>query len=207
MKSLVIAGVLSILLCAGCATQPGAPQKSSAPPKQFSGATPLEWSQRLADSEIARRGDSLAWQPGGKAKWDYTAGLFTLSLLKLNEQIPTPRYVEFAKQTIGSFISDNGQIQTYNRGEFQLDALNPGKTALALWNLTGEPRYQKAAAILRFQLNSQPRTSGRRLLAQAKIHKPNVARRDLHGRAVLCGVRKDHPAKTAISRMWRRRSA
>ena len=40
-------------------------------------ATPLQWSVRLAGSEIARRGDKLVWQPGGTAKWEYTAGLFT----------------------------------------------------------------------------------------------------------------------------------
>src|ERR1039457_5154795 len=158
MKIVSAAAWLFLLLCAGCATQTAAPQKNAAPPQNFSGASPLEWSQRLADSELARRGDSLAWQPGGKAKWDYTAGLFTLSLLKLNEQIPTPRYVEFAKTAIGSFISDDGAIQTYNRNEFQLDALNPGKTALALWQLTHDRRYKNAAMVLRFQLISQPRT-------------------------------------------------
>ncbi len=46
--------------------------------------SPLQWSVRMADSEMARRGDSLAWKDGGTAKWDYTTGLFTLSLLKLN---------------------------------------------------------------------------------------------------------------------------
>jgi unsaturated rhamnogalacturonyl hydrolase len=152
------AGLLCLWLCAGCAIQRAGPQKHSALPEKFSGATPLEWSQRLADSEIARRGDSLAWQPGGKAKWDYTAGLFTLSLLNLNRQIPTPRYVEFAKAAIGSFISDDGSIQTYNRNEFQLDALNPGKTALALWQITGDEKYKNAATILRRQLDTQPRT-------------------------------------------------
>ncbi len=145
-------------LCAGCATENPAPAKAAAP-KQFSGATPLEWSQRLADSEIARRGDGLAWKPDGKVKWDYAAGLFTLSLLKLNEQVPTARYVDFAGQAIGSFISPNGIIQTYHRDEFQLDALNSGKTALALWRLTHDPRYKDAAQVLFFQFVSQPRTA------------------------------------------------
>jgi unsaturated rhamnogalacturonyl hydrolase len=139
-----------LLFCASCAT--------TVAPQKFSGATPLEWSVRLADSEIARRGDSLAWKPDGKAKWDYTAGLFTLALLKLNEQTHDARYKTFAQEAIGSFISPGGQIQTYNRNEFQLDALNPGKTALALWQLTHEHRYKDAAFILQFQLVSQPRT-------------------------------------------------
>ena len=76
-----IGWLLALLLsCASCAT--------TAAPQKISGATPLEWSVRLADSEMVRRGDSLVWKPDGKAKWDYTAGLFTLSLLKLNERTP-----------------------------------------------------------------------------------------------------------------------
>jgi len=179
---LISAGLLLLLWCAGCATQSSAPQSDSGAPKHFSGATPIEWSRRLADSEMARRGDSLVWKPGGKAKWDYAAGLFTLSLLKLNEAVgqgtaaksssssssqamdntnPFPHVsacVDFAKQAIGSFISEAGQIQTYDRNEFQLDSLNPGKTALALWRLTHEVRYRNAAFVLHFQLVSQPRT-------------------------------------------------
>src|SRR4051812_15732525 len=95
----------------------------------FNGATPLQWSVRMADSEIARLGDGLAWKEGSKAKWDYTAGLFTLSLLKLNEVVPNPMYVDFSKSAIGSFISPDGKIQGYKPDEYQLDALNPGKTA------------------------------------------------------------------------------
>lgn len=148
-------GALSVSLLSvlpiSCAT-------NHAPAQKFSGATPLQWSVRLADSEIARRGDGLEWKPGGKAKWDYTAGLFTLALLKLNDVASDPRYVPFAANAIGSFISTNGDIQGYKAGEYQLDALNPGKTVLALWQLTHEERYQKAAALLRRQLDTQPRT-------------------------------------------------
>jgi unsaturated rhamnogalacturonyl hydrolase len=133
---------------------------ATAAPKFFSGATPLEWSQRLADSEMARRGDSLAWKPDGTAKWDYTAGLFTLSLLKLNEQIPTPGYVAFAERAIGSFITKDGLVLTYRLKEYQLDALNPGKTALALFEsvTNHDTRFIHAADQLVSQLDDQPRT-------------------------------------------------
>ena len=142
------------LLPVACATH-------GAVAKKYSGATPLEWSQRLAASEMNRRSNSLAWTSGGKAKWDYTAGLFTLSLLKLNEQIPTPRYVEFTKQAIGSFISADGKIETYKPEEFQLDALNPGKTVLEIFMTVtnpAEPRYFYTCVNLGKQLNDQPRT-------------------------------------------------
>ena len=136
-----------------CATKP-------APVKTISGATPLEWSQRLANSEMFRRDDSLAWKPGGKAKWDYTVGLFTLSLLKLNEVAPDPRYVEFTERAIGSFISPNGAVQTYRPDEYQLDAINPAKTVLELWETTtnSDPRYCYACALLVGQFEDQPRT-------------------------------------------------
>jgi len=145
------AGLLLVLLGTSCATR-------AVPPQTFSGATPLTWSVRLADSEMARRGDSLAWKPGGRAKWDYTAGLFTLALLKLEAQVPEPRYAAFAANAIGSFIGTNGQIQTYQPEEYQLDALNSGKTALALWHFTQEEKYLAGALRLRQQLNQQPRT-------------------------------------------------
>ncbi len=143
--------ILSSILLVSCAT------KSISPPT-FSGATPIEWSRRLADSEMTRRGSSFNWTPDGKAKWDYTAGLFTLSLLKLDAQLPNPHYLTFSEGAIGSFIAPDGSIRTYNPGEYQLDAINPGKTVLALWQRTHEPRYQKAAATLCAQFETQPRT-------------------------------------------------
>src|ERR1700722_18055974 len=126
--------------------------------RQYSGATPLEWSARLADSEMARRGDSLMWKPEGRAKWDYSAGLFTLSLLKLDAEHHDVRYRQFTEAAIGSFITPEGRIQTYNVGEYQLDSLNSGKTVLALWQITGDERYKKAASLLRRHLDTQPRT-------------------------------------------------
>ena len=121
-----------------------------ASPRTFSGAAPLEWSVRLADSQIARFKST--------PKWDYSVGLFSLSLLKLNEETNNPQFVAFATNAIGSLIASNGTIQGYKLDEYQLDSLNPGKTALALWQLTKEERYLRCALLLRQQLNTQPRT-------------------------------------------------
>ena len=128
-------------------------------PRNFAGATPLQWSVRMADSEMARRGDKLAWKENGTTKWDYTTGLFTLSLLKLDERVHDPRYAQFAENAIGSFIAEDGSIHGYQPKEYNLDNVNPGRTALALYKLTGDERYRKAADLLRKQLDSQPRTS------------------------------------------------
>ena len=125
----------------------------------FNGATPLQWSVRMANSEIVRLDGRLAWKPsGGGGKWDYAAGLFVLSLLKLNEQATNPAYVMFATNAIDSFISTNGAIAGYHPAEYQLDALNPGKAVIALYQMTKDERYAKAAALLEKQLATQPRT-------------------------------------------------
>jgi len=58
----------------------------------------------MADSQMARLDGKLAWKPAGGGKWDYTAGLFTLSLLRLNEQIPNPACVAFTTNAIGSLF-------------------------------------------------------------------------------------------------------
>ena len=138
------------LLFASCAT--------TTQPDKFSGASPLAWSQRLADSEIARRGDTLSWKPGGKAKWDYTTGLFTFALLQLSEQSSDPHYLKFSEDTVGSFITPDGKINGYKPGDESLDNIAPGRTVLALWQITHKERYREAAVLLREQLDTQPRT-------------------------------------------------
>ncbi|HEV2694611.1 MAG TPA: glycoside hydrolase family 88 protein [Verrucomicrobiae bacterium] len=120
--------------------------------QQYSGATPLVWSQRLAESQMARY--------HGTPKLDYTMGLFSLSLLKLNEQAPNKRYVKFAEDAVGSLVAEDGSVQGYKLEEFQLDSLNPGKTLLALWQITHKERYKNAAVLLEHQLQFQPRTPG-----------------------------------------------
>src|SRR5215471_1511680 len=145
-KLLPFAFCLLPWLLTSCAT--------AARPEKFSGASPLEWSQWLAGSEIARRGDSLSWKPGGKAKWDYTTGLFTFALLQLNEHTSNPRYLGFAEDTIGSFITPDGKINGYKPEDESLDNIAPGRTVLALWQITHDERYRQAAALLRQQLDA-----------------------------------------------------
>jgi unsaturated rhamnogalacturonyl hydrolase len=126
---------------------------------EFAGASPLQWSVRMADSEIMRRGESLSYREGGGAKWDYAVGLFTLSLVKLSERVDEPRYGKFADSVIGSFITPEGQVRGYQLEDYNLDNINAGKTVLALYRLTNKERYKQAAVLLRKQFETQPRTS------------------------------------------------
>jgi hypothetical protein len=92
----------------------------------FQRKSPLEWSAAMADSETARTGDRLVNKGGARPRWDYTAGLFTLSLIKLGQELDKPEYIEFAEKAIGSFISKEGQIATY-RVDVQHRPYQPGQ--------------------------------------------------------------------------------
>ncbi len=147
MKSqrLVLLGLAAIvpMLAVSCATNGSAQKK-------YADATPIEWSLRLADAQMARE-----TKP---PKLDYTMGLFTLSLLKLDEVKQDNRYLAFTQEKVGSLISPDGSVKGYRPQEYQLDSLNPMKTVLALWKITGEERYKLASQKMVKQLETQPRT-------------------------------------------------
>lgn len=119
--------------------------------------TPIEWSKRMADSQITRFGESTNYKDGGK--WDYALHVTLLGLLELGAHTGDPQYAGFVGKSTGTWIGADGAISGYKLEDYNIDNLAPGRTLLALYKLTGEERYQKAAATLRSQLDNHPRTS------------------------------------------------
>ena len=128
------------------------------PAENFSGATPLEWSTRLARSEMMRRGDSLFYG-APKAHWDYTSALFGQSLVRLGEKLHDQTMVEYGFKTAESFITPDGAIRTYDDSEYNLDMVPEGKLLLWRYEKTRDEKLKKPITILRHQLATQPRTS------------------------------------------------
>lgn len=128
---------------------------------EFSGATPLEWSTRLARSEMARRGDTMFYGGGNpRARWDYTSSLFGLALLKLGAATGDGSFTTYGAKTVESFIAGDGTIRTYRQADYNLDMMPPGKVLLARWEEgVREARFRTALATLRQQITHQPRTS------------------------------------------------
>jgi len=129
-----------------------ATRAADAPAGDFNGSMPLQWSERMAQSQIARLGDPV------KSRWDYPTGLFALSLLKLSDATGNTTYTDVATELVGANVTADGNITGYKPGDYTLDSINPGKVVLALYAATHDARYQKAAALLRQQLSTQPRT-------------------------------------------------
>lgn len=130
------------------------------PSGRFGDAPPLEWSQRMARSEMQRYGGKLFQGGAPKARWDYTTTLLGLSLMKLSERTGDASYGAWGAQTATSFIAEDGSIRTYKREDYNIDMIPPGKLLLLLREQGNrEPRIQTAIAALRDQMRTHPRTS------------------------------------------------
>ncbi|HSD83778.1 MAG TPA: glycoside hydrolase family 88 protein, partial [Anaerolineae bacterium] len=110
------------------------------------------WSVRMADAAMAR------YTPD-QAKWHYEHGLLLQSIEQVWRVTGAVKYWHFMQDTIDLFVDAEGNIRTYQREEYNLDQINPGKILFSLWHSTGDRRYATALHLLRKQLVDQPRTS------------------------------------------------
>ncbi|MCF3649214.1 glycoside hydrolase family 88 protein [Synoicihabitans lomoniglobus] len=125
---------------------------------QFGGATPLEWSTRMAESERARYGETLDFEGAPRARWDYTSGLLSGFMLDLAETIGDDGLRDYAEGIVGSFVAPDGMIRTYKMSDYNIDMVTPGKVTLRLYERTGEERFKIATETIREQLRQHPRT-------------------------------------------------
>ncbi len=129
-------------------------------PQSFNGATPLEWSRRLADSEMARYGNTLFDGGAPRARWDYTTSLLGLSLVKLGDATGNQAYTEWGAKTVESFVAADGSIRTYKMEDFNIDMIPPGKVMLARWEHgVRDAKFKTAIETMREQMRKHPRTS------------------------------------------------
>ncbi len=125
---------------------------------------PTQISIRLAESEIERRGDSLSYggwdaMTSSPSSWTYTTGLLTQAMDELAAATGDPRFADWAKSTIDSYIAEDGDILTYDAELFNIDHINSGKMVQRLYAKHGDPAYRSAIDALAAQLADHPRTS------------------------------------------------
>ncbi len=117
----------------------------------------MPWSERMALSEMSRRGESLARGKAPQAKWRYETGVFLKGLERVWVKSGDDRYFRYIKDVVDSYVGEDGAIATYRLEDYNLDSINSGKVLLALYEKTKEPKYSLAAGLLMKQLETQPR--------------------------------------------------
>lgn len=124
----------------------------------------LAWSKKLADAELERKALSYAHGRWDKmrhreSKWSYTTGLLMQAYDDYTQIDPVPRYDAAVREVLGSYITPDGEILTYEPEKYNIDHINSGKMLLRLYEKTGDEKYRIAAGHLREQLEHHPRTS------------------------------------------------
>jgi len=100
------------------------------------------------------------WETQPRARrWSYEQGVFLKGLEGLWMNTADGRYFRFIQETMDHFVKDDGTIETYRLNEYNIDNINNGTVLLLLYQVTGQDKYRKAAALLREQLKTHPRTS------------------------------------------------
>lgn len=119
----------------------------------------IKWSERMAMSIMKRNPESWQLDTQEKPKWNYTQGLVLHSFVELWQKTGKQEYFEYAEKYADTIIEPNGDIETYNLDEFNIDHINPGRLLISLYQETGKEKYLKALQTLRKQLEWQPRTT------------------------------------------------
>ena len=95
---------------------------------------------------------------GKPASWNYIDGCMMTALLAMSDITGEGQYFDFAERFIDDFVAEDGSIRSYEPEKFNLDDINEGRVLFSLLEKTGKEKYRKAAALLRRQLEQQPRT-------------------------------------------------
>eukprot|EP00246_Nothoceros_aenigmaticus_P004663 TRINITY_DN16298_c0_g1_i1.p1 TRINITY_DN16298_c0_g1~~TRINITY_DN16298_c0_g1_i1.p1 ORF type:complete len:406 (-),score=36.27 TRINITY_DN16298_c0_g1_i1:240-1457(-) len=122
-------------------------------PKHTSPSSPPLY-VRLADTALK------VWNSSGPGKetWNYERGTLLYGLTAVWQKTGDEKYLAFIQRRTDAFVTDDGAIPTYKLSDYTLDNIRSGVNLLFLYKKTGQDKYRKAAALLRSQLATHPRT-------------------------------------------------
>ncbi len=125
----------------------------------------LNWAKKLADSELERKTLNYHYQGWdeyrkrpGKFEYD-VVGMQIAVLQDIDAISPNPAYRKALETVTGSYIRDDGHIETFEPDLFSIDLTKPGEMVILLEQRTKQEKYRKAADFLRENLKRHPRTS------------------------------------------------
>src|SRR5215813_5008452 len=114
---------------------------------------------RMAEDAISRWPDGKMTRGSEKLNdWAYDKSVLFAGLTNLWLNTGNPEYLNYVQRSIERLVTADGEIPSYQAGEVSLDEIALGRQLLFLYEQTHDTKYSKAAATLRHQLETQPRT-------------------------------------------------
>ena len=90
--------------------------------------------------------------------WCYERGIITKAWVDVFEKTGDRRFFDAAKANVDRYVTEDGEIRTYEPEKHNLDMICMGRTAIRMFKATGEAKYEKACRRLIEQLRTQPTT-------------------------------------------------
>ena len=91
------------------------------------------------------------------ANWNYEIGVTMMGIWGLWEKTKDSAYIKYVKKIIDHFVTTDGDIRTYDLTDYNADHILSGRLVLRLHDAYQDPKYKKAADLLRKQIDWQPR--------------------------------------------------
>ncbi len=117
-----------------------------------------QWSSKMAGTVMTIWKDSMKMEDGKPVKWAYDQCVVLKGIEGLWLRTGDKKYFDYIQKSMDFFVNDDGSIRTYKLSNYNIDNVLCGRSLLMLYNVLGKEKYYKAAATLRDQLRTQPRT-------------------------------------------------
>jgi unsaturated rhamnogalacturonyl hydrolase len=126
---------------------------------QAARAQELPWSQRVADQTLKRWPDGRFVPAGAPWNWDHQTSVLLQGVEAVWYNTADGDDFRYIKDSVDPFLSaDGSSIRTYDPLKYSVDDVLLGRQLLLLYAVTQNPKYYRAATLLRDQLALQPRT-------------------------------------------------
>lgn len=113
------------------------------------------WSERVADSAIARWPGGNGTNADAPSRWSDEPGVLLEGMDAMWYGTADRRYYAYVKQSIDRLVQADGSISTYDPAAQSVKDALPGRELLLLYRVTQDKRYYKAASMLREQVSLQ----------------------------------------------------
>lgn len=118
---------------------------------------PVRWSVSMADAVMQRFDSLYHYNNRERINWQYDIAMLGQAIDKLGYL--DAKYSRYHENFIDHFITENGDILTYDKEEYNLDNVNPAKGLITQYKRKGDIKYLNAINAIIDQLRDQPRTN------------------------------------------------
>ncbi len=95
---------------------------------------------------------------GKKPTWNYIDGCMMTSLVEMYKTTKDEKYLDFVKKFVDYYIDDNGDILGYEIDKYSTDDISESRILFDLYDITKNPKYDKAIEKVFTQIKTHPRT-------------------------------------------------